>query len=105
MANLPYDTDLEFVKILTRADIEKDLPDKYVKNIKRTQSVTKNHPKSIVKGEEIEMKITDLLQTLQTENNKFVNCTPRSEKNIAINEIKRVKVKQLDLIVRKNNLR
>ncbi|XP_077284426.1 uncharacterized protein LOC143909977 [Arctopsyche grandis] len=79
LSNIPYDMDLNHIKILTREDIEKDLPDKYKKNIckKPNNSKSKSREKMIFHS-----KIAEVSESMRTVLSENYDWTPRTEKKI-----------------------
>lgn len=95
LSSFPYDTDIERVKILTRADIEQDLPDKYKKNI-RTKSKTVNQ--KYKEKAPIEMRILEVADRMESINGTHNEDSPRTVQQIAASEIKKVK-KIIDILL------
>ncbi|GBP32442.1 Leucine-rich repeat-containing protein 27 [Eumeta japonica] len=88
---LPYDTDPEYMTLLSRDDIERELPDKYKKKLVRRSkpSVRRKNPQDV----QLAMKIKELFKTLEAIDLHRENMTPRTEQKVLKEEIKKVKNK------------
>lgn len=86
LSNIPYDIDLNFVKILTRADIEKDLPDKYKKKLHKKKVVTESRSQK----QNLKNNISELVENLQTIKSENYEYTPRTERKVIGCKIRKV---------------
>lgn len=86
LSNIPYDIDLNYVKILTRADIEKDLPDKYKKKLSRKKVASDIH----LQKRNFQNKMSELVEHMQTLKSENYECTPRTERKVIGCRIRKV---------------
>ncbi|KAJ2939301.1 hypothetical protein O0L34_g13397 [Tuta absoluta] len=84
----PYDTSADYLKLLTREDIEKDLPDKYRKSlVRQSKPVRPRKPKNDV---HLAMKIKKLFENLDSLDLNKESMTPRTEQKVLLNEIHKI---------------
>ncbi|XP_026754386.2 leucine-rich repeat-containing protein 27-like [Galleria mellonella] len=86
--NYPYDTNPEYMTLLTREDIEKDLPDKY-----RRRLIRKSKPTVPRKGNNdvhLAMKIKQLFANLEAIDLNREGMTPRTEQKALLTEIQKI---------------
>ncbi|KAM3957975.1 uncharacterized protein ACR2FA_008015 [Aphomia sociella] len=86
--NYPYDTNPEYMTLLTREDIERDLPDKY-----RRRLVRKSKPTVPRKGNSdvhLAMKIKQLFANLEAIDLNRERMTPRTEQKALLTEIQKI---------------
>ncbi|CAH2059621.1 unnamed protein product, partial [Iphiclides podalirius] len=81
----PYDTSPEYMSLLTREDIEKDLPDKYKKRLWRRckPSVPRKNNSDV----HLAMKIKQLFENLEAIDLNRGEMTPRTEQKVLLTEI------------------
>ncbi|KPJ03151.1 Leucine-rich repeat-containing protein 27 [Papilio xuthus] len=98
----PYDTNPEYMTLLTRDDIEKDLPDKYKKRLWRRPKPTVPRKKN---GDvHLAMKIKKLFETLEAIDLNKREMTPRTEQKMLLNEIHKItEIKQKLMELSANN--
>ncbi|CAG5014354.1 unnamed protein product [Parnassius apollo] len=84
----PYDTSPEYMTLLTREDIEKDLPDKYKKRLWRRSKPT--IPRKNNGDVHLAMKIKQLFENLEAIDLNREEMTPRTEQKILLNEIHKI---------------
>ncbi|XP_041985273.1 E3 ubiquitin-protein ligase LRSAM1-like [Aricia agestis] len=86
--DFPYDTNPEYMTILTRADIEKDLPDKYRRRLlrKSKQSVPRKNNEDVL----LAMKIKQLFENLEAIDLNRQCMTPRTEQKALLGEIHKI---------------
>ncbi|KAI5651342.1 leucine rich repeat domain-containing protein [Phthorimaea operculella] len=86
--HFPFDTSPEYLKLLTREDIEKDLPDKYRKSlVRQSKPVRPRKPKNDV---HLAMKIKKLFENLDSLALNKETMTPRTEQKVLLNEIQKI---------------
>lgn len=87
-STFPYDTNPEYMTLLTRQDIEKDLPDKYKRNlVRRSKASVPRKNKSDV---HLAMKIKKLFENLEALDLNRSSMSPRTEQKVLMNEIQQV---------------
>ncbi|CAK1594354.1 unnamed protein product [Parnassius mnemosyne] len=86
--NYPYDTSPEYMALLTREDIEKDLPDKYRKRLWRRSKPTV--PRKNNGDVHLAMKIKQLFENLEAIDLNREQMTPRTEQKVLLNEIHKI---------------
>ncbi|CAK1541188.1 unnamed protein product [Leptosia nina] len=84
----PYDTNPEYMTFLTREDIEKDLPDKYRKNIVRRSKPSV--PRTNTSDVHLAMKIKQLFENLEAIDLQTNEMTPRTEQKVLLHEIQKI---------------
>ncbi|KAJ0170923.1 hypothetical protein K1T71_013695 [Dendrolimus kikuchii] len=84
----PYDTNPEYMTLLTREDIEKDLPDKYKKRLVRKCKPTM--PRKSNNDVHLAMKIKKLFENLEAIDLNREGMTPRTEQKVLMSEIKKI---------------
>lgn len=84
----PYDTNPEYMALLTRQDIEKDLPDKYKKNLLRRSKISV--PRKNNSDAHLAMKIKKLFENLEALDLNRNSMSPRTEQKVLMNEIQQV---------------
>ncbi|CAG9794852.1 unnamed protein product [Diatraea saccharalis] len=86
--HFPYDTAPEYMTLLTRDDIEKDLPDKYRKNLVRRAkpSVPRKNNNDV----HLAMKIKKLFENLEAIDLNKTGLTPRTEQRMLLGEIQKI---------------
>ncbi|XP_073963385.1 uncharacterized protein [Choristoneura fumiferana] len=102
--NYPYDTNPEYMTLLTREDIEKDLPDKYRKKIIRRAKPTV--PRKGNSDVNLAMRIKQLFENLESIELRGETMTPRTEQRVLLNEIQKIseiKQKLMELSVANRN--
>ncbi|XP_063834822.1 uncharacterized protein LOC135083993 [Ostrinia nubilalis] len=86
--NIPYDTAPEYMNLLTREDIEKDLPDKYKKRLIRRCKPTV--PRKNNNDVHLAMKIKQLFENLEAIDLNREGMTPRTEQKVLLSEIQKI---------------
>ncbi|XP_072935851.1 uncharacterized protein [Epargyreus clarus] len=84
----PYDTSPEYMTLLTREDIEKDLPDKYRKRLIRKSKPT--IPRKSNNDVHLAMKIKQLFENLEAIDLNRETMTPRTEQKVLLGEIQKI---------------
>lgn len=84
----PYDTHPDYINLLSREDIEKDLPDKYKKRLLRRCKPTQ--PRKGNNDVHLALKIKQLFENLEAIDLNRKDMTPRSEQKMLLNEIQKV---------------
>lgn len=88
--SFPYDTNPDFMTVLTREDIEKDLPDKYRKKLIRRAKPTV--PRKSNNDVHLALKIKQLFENLEAIDINRKDMTPRTEQKMLLNEIQKVRL-------------
>lgn len=86
--NYPYDTHPDYMTLLTREDIEKDLPDKYRKKLRKRSKPTV--PRKSNNDIHLALKIKQLFENLEAIDLNRKDMTPRTEQKMLLNEIQKV---------------
>ncbi|XP_035441869.2 uncharacterized protein LOC118270401 [Spodoptera frugiperda] len=86
--NYPYDTNPDYMSILNRDDIEKDLPDKYRKKLVRRSKPTV--PRKSNNDVHLALKIKQLFDNLESIELNRKDMTPRTEQKMLLNEIQKI---------------
>lgn len=86
--HFPYDTSPEYMTLLTREDIEKDLPDKYKKRLMR--KCKPSVPRRSNNDVHLALKIKQLFENLEAIDLNKEGMTPRTEQKVLMNEIHKV---------------
>ncbi|RVE52763.1 hypothetical protein evm_002636 [Chilo suppressalis] len=86
--HFPYDTSPEYMTLLTREDIEKDLPDKYRKKLVRRSRPTV--PRRNNNDVHLAMKIKKLFDNLEAIDLNKEGLTPRTEQRMLLSEIQKI---------------
>ncbi|XP_045780793.1 leucine-rich repeat-containing protein 27-like [Maniola jurtina] len=84
----PYDTNPEYMTLLTREDIEKDLPDKYRKRLNRKPKPTV--PRKSNNDVHLAMKIKKLFENLEAIDLNRETMSPRTEQKVLLEEIEKI---------------
>lgn len=84
----PYDTNPDYMTVLCRHDLEKDLPDKYRKNLIRKSKPTV--PRKSNNDVHLALKIKQLFDNLEAIDLNRKDMTPRTEQKMLLNEIQKV---------------
>ncbi|XP_021187653.3 uncharacterized protein LOC110374315 [Helicoverpa armigera] len=84
----PYDTHPDYMTLLTRDDIEKDLPDKYRKKLVRRSKPTV--PRKSNNDVHLALKIKQLFENLEAIDLNRKDMTPRTEQKMLMNEIQKI---------------
>ncbi|XP_049880435.1 uncharacterized protein LOC126376931 [Pectinophora gossypiella] len=86
--NYPYDTSPEYMTLLTREDIEKDLPDKYRKSLTRRckPTVARRSNNDV----NLAIKIKKLFENLEAIDLNRDKMTPRTEQKALMSEIQKI---------------
>ncbi|CAB3222997.1 unnamed protein product [Arctia plantaginis] len=84
----PYDTHPDYMHLLSREDIEKDLPDKYKKRLSRRCKPTQ--PRKGNNDVHLALKIKQLFENLEAIDLNRKDMTPRSEQKMLLNEIQKI---------------
>ncbi|XP_034837386.1 leucine-rich repeat-containing protein 27-like [Maniola hyperantus] len=84
----PYDTNPEYMTLLTREDIEKDLPDKYKKRLNRKPKPTV--PRKSNNDVHLAMKIKELFENLEAIDLNREAMSPRTEQKVLLEEIEKI---------------
>ncbi|XP_075986509.1 uncharacterized protein LOC142983483 [Anticarsia gemmatalis] len=86
--NYPYDTHPDYMTLLTREEIEKDLPDKYKKRlIKRCKPTV---PRKSNNDVHLALKIKQLFENLEAIDLNRKDMTPRTEQKMLMSEIQKI---------------
>lgn len=84
----PYDTHPDYMCLLTREDIEKDLPDKYKKQlVRKCKPAVPRRSNSDV---HLALKIKQLFENLEAIDLNKGEVTPRTEQKMLMSEIQKV---------------
>ncbi|KAF9408307.1 hypothetical protein HW555_011976 [Spodoptera exigua] len=86
--NYPYDTNPDYMTILNRDDLEKDLPDKYRKRLVRRCKPTV--PRKSNNDVHLALKIKQLFDNLESIELNRKDMTPRTEQKMLMNEIQKI---------------
>ncbi|KAL4710811.1 hypothetical protein ACJJTC_010934 [Scirpophaga incertulas] len=86
--DFPYDTSSEYMNLLTREDLEKDLPDKYKRNLFRRSKPTV--PRKNNNDVHLALKIKQLFQNLDAIDLNKDGLTPRTEQKLLLSEIQKI---------------
>ncbi|CAH0597800.1 unnamed protein product [Chrysodeixis includens] len=86
--NFPYDTNPDFMTVLNREDIEKDLPDKFKKKLVRRAKPTV--PRKSNNDVHLALKIKQLFENLEAIDINRKDMTPRTEQKMLLNEIQKI---------------
>ncbi|CAH2097176.1 unnamed protein product [Euphydryas editha] len=84
----PYDTNPEYMTLLSREDIEKDLPDKYKKRLYRKSKPTV--PRKNNNDVHLAMKIKQLFENLEAIDLNRETMSPRTEQKVLLGEIQKI---------------
>lgn len=84
----PYDTNPEYMTLLSREDIEKDLPDKYKRKLFRKSKPTV--PRKSKTDVHLAMKIKQLFENLEAIDLNRETMSPRTEQKVLLDEIQKV---------------
>ncbi|CAG9119011.1 unnamed protein product [Plutella xylostella] len=84
----PYDTNPAYMTLLSREDIEKDLPDKYRKKLVRRCKPTV--PRKGASDVHLAMKIKKLFENLEAMDKQREEMTPRTEQKVLLGEIQKI---------------
>ncbi|CAH2265400.1 uncharacterized protein LOC120634355 [Pararge aegeria] len=84
----PYDTNPEYMSLLSREDIEKDLPDKYRKGLHRRPKPTV--PRKSNNDVNLAMKIKKLFENLEAIDLNRDTMSPRTEQRVLLEEIQKI---------------
>lgn len=97
--NFPYDTHPDYMTLLTREDIEKDLPDKYKKKLVRRSKPTV--PRKSNNDVHLALKIKQLFENLEAIDLNRKDMTPRTEQKMLLSEIQKVSSPRFQLSCKK----
>ncbi|XP_013185074.1 uncharacterized protein LOC106130717 [Amyelois transitella] len=86
--SFPYGINPEYMTLLTREDIEKDLPDKYRKRLIRRSKPTV--PRKSANDVHLALKIKQLFENLEAIDLNRKDMTPRTEQKVLLNEIQKI---------------
>ncbi|XP_061723163.1 uncharacterized protein LOC133529463 isoform X1 [Cydia pomonella] len=86
--SFPYDVSPEYMTLLSREDIEKDLPDKYRKKIARRSKPT--IPRKGTSDVHLALRIKQLFDNLESIDLNGGSMTPRTEQKVLLNEIQKI---------------
>ncbi|XP_063629663.1 uncharacterized protein LOC134801065 [Cydia splendana] len=86
--SFPYDVSPEYMTLLSREDIEKDLPDKYRKKIVRRSKPT--IPRKGNSDVHLALRIKQLFDNLESIDLNGGSMTPRTEQKVLLNEIQKI---------------
>ncbi|XP_023951266.2 leucine-rich repeat-containing protein 27-like [Bicyclus anynana] len=84
----PYDTNPEYMTLLSREDIEKDLPDKYRKRLFRRSKPTVARKSNT--DAHLAMKIKKLFENLESMDLNRETMSPRTEQRVLLGEIQKI---------------
>ncbi|XP_047539868.1 leucine-rich repeat-containing protein 1-like [Vanessa atalanta] len=84
----PYDTSPEYMTLLSREDIEKDLPDKYKRRLYRKCKPTV--PRKNNNDVHLAMKIKQLFENLEAIDLNRETMSPRTEQKVLLGEIQKI---------------
>ncbi|XP_050357798.1 uncharacterized protein LOC126778332 [Nymphalis io] len=86
--SFPYDTNPEYMTLLGREDIEKDLPDKYKRRLYRKCKPTV--PRKNNNDVHLALKIKQLFENLEAIDLNRETMTPRTEQKVLLGEIQKI---------------